>query len=124
MNQDLLTRAFGGNVYTRGMALLLFKVAAIPITIFVLFLTYWLLPNRKLPARRMIVPAILVGFTLELLKYANLLVWPFLRYKLEGEYGPFVNSATIVFLSFLAAMVVLAGAEWSAREHAGSARAL
>ena len=116
LNQDLLTRVFGGNVFTRGMALLLFKAAAIPVSIFMLFLIYWLLPNRKLPARRMIVPAILVGITLELLKYVNLMVWPFLRYKLEGEYGPFVNSATIVFLSFLAAMIVLAGAEWSARE--------
>ena len=115
LNQDLLTRFMGGTALTRGMAMVFFKAAAIPVSILMLFLIYWLLPNRKLPARRMIVPAILVGMTLELLKYINLLAWPYVRYKLAAEYGPFVNSATIVFLSFIAAMVVLAGAEWSAR---------
>jgi membrane protein len=92
-----------------------FKSAAIPITIFMLFLVYWLLPNRRLPWRSVVPVSIFVGLGLEALKYVNLLTWPFLRGKLESEYGPFINSVTIVLWSFLASMVVLAGAEWSAR---------
>ncbi len=92
-----------------------FKSAAIPITIFMLFLVYWLLPNRRLPWRSVVPVSIFVGLGLEALKYVNLLTWPFLRGKLESEYGPFINSVTIVLWSFLASMIVLAGAEWSAR---------
>lgn len=93
----------------------LYKGAAMFVSMLLLFLVYWLLPNRRLPARRLVPAAILIGLALELLKYINLLTLPWLRVKLAAEYGPFVNSATIVLWSFLAAMIVLAGAERSAR---------
>jgi uncharacterized BrkB/YihY/UPF0761 family membrane protein len=60
--------------------------------------------------------AVIVGLALEILKYVNLLTWPLLRLKLSREYGPFVYSASILLWSFFAAMIVLAGAEWSARK--------
>lgn len=97
------------------MMMVLFKAAAIPVTMLMLFLVYWLLPNRRLPWRSLVPVSIFVGLALEGLKYVNLLMWPYLRAKLEHEYGPFINSVTIVLWSFLASMVVLAGAEWSAR---------
>ena len=53
---------------------------------------------------RMIPVAIVVGLALELLKV-----------KLQKEYGPFYISVTIILWSFVSAMVVLAGADWSAR---------
>jgi uncharacterized BrkB/YihY/UPF0761 family membrane protein len=93
----------------------IFKAAAVPLSILALFLVYWLLPNRKIPARRVVPVAILVGLMLEVMKYINLLLWQFLSDKLRGEYGVFHNSATILVWSFMASMVVLAGAEWSAR---------
>ena len=95
--------------------LLFFKVAALPISILALFLVYWLLPNRKIDPRRVAPVAILVGLVLEAFKYINLLVFPLLRDKLQREYGVFRNSVTILLWSFVAALVVLAGAEWSAR---------
>ena len=52
----------------------------------------------------MIPVAIVVGLALELLKV-----------KLQKEYGPFYISVTIILWSFVSAMVVLAGADWSAR---------
>ncbi len=61
--------------------------------------------------------AILVGLGLELVKYLNLLIWPLLKDRLQREYGPFYISVTIVLFSFIAAMLVLAGAEWAAREN-------
>jgi uncharacterized BrkB/YihY/UPF0761 family membrane protein len=97
------------------LGLLLFKIAAVPISILALVFMYWLLPNRKIAPARMIPVAILVGLALELLKYINLLTWPFLKAKLQKEYGPFYISVTIILWSFVSAMIVLAGADWSAR---------
>jgi YihY family inner membrane protein len=92
-----------------------FKIAAIPLVMLILFLVYWLLPNGKMPLRRVIPAAIGVGFLLEVLKYATVLAWPWLHVKFSREYGPFVYSVTIIFWSFFASMLVLAGAEWAAR---------
>jgi hypothetical protein len=49
------------------------------------------------------------------LKCVNLLVWPFFKQKLEREYGPFYISVSVVLLSFVLGMIVLAGAQWAAR---------
>lgn len=92
-----------------------FKAAAIPATVFGLFLVYWLLPNRKVPWRTVVAPAVAVGLALEGMKYFALLIWPWLSAKLYAEYGPFRYSAAILLFSFLAAMLVLGGAEWAAR---------
>ena len=96
--------------------LLLFKLAAVPISILALFLIYWLLPNRKIPPVRVAPAAIFVGLVLEALKYVNLAMAPYLQAKLEHEYSIFRHSVGILLWSFIAAMVVLAGAEWSARQ--------
>jgi membrane protein len=96
--------------------LLMFKVAAVPISILALFLVYWLLPNRRIPPVRVAPAAIIVGLVLEALKYVNLAIAPYLQAKLEREYSIFRHSVAILLWSFIAAMVVLAGAEWSARQ--------
>jgi membrane protein len=95
--------------------LLMFKLAAVPISILALFLIYWLLPNRKIPPARVAPAAIFVGLILEALKYVNLAIAPYLQVKLEHEYYIFRHSVAILLWSFIASMVVLAGAEWSAR---------
>jgi membrane protein len=95
--------------------LVLFKAAAVPISILALFFVYWLLPNRKIEPVKVVPVAILVGLLLEALKYVTLLVWPVFSEKLHNEYGVFRNSVTILLWSFVGAMIVLAGAEWSAR---------
>jgi uncharacterized BrkB/YihY/UPF0761 family membrane protein len=97
--------------------LLVFKLAAVPISILALFLVYWLLPNRRIAPAGVVPVAILVGLALEAFKYLNLLLLPLLRAKLQREYGVFHNSATILLWSFLGALIVLAGAEWSARRY-------
>jgi membrane protein len=102
------------------LGLLLFKAAAIPMSMLMLFLIYWLLPNCKIKPARIVPAAIVVGLLLELLKYVNLWTWPYLRAKLQSEYGPFYYTVTIILWGFLAALVVLAGAEWSARQSQAS----
>src|SRR5580658_8773309 len=71
----------------------------------VLFLIYWLLPNCKIKPARIVPAAIIVGFLLEILKYINLWTWPYLRAKLQSEYGPFYYTVTIILWGFLAALV-------------------
>ncbi len=125
LNQEYLGRSLGFTAHVPlWINLIFFKFAAIPVSIFALFLVYWLLPNRRVPPLRVAPVAILVGLAIELLKYINLLMWPFLKERLQREYGPFYISVTIVIFSFIASMIVLAGAEWAARhnpvEQAGS----
>ncbi len=92
-----------------------FKALSVPVTILILFLVYWLLPNKRLNWRQLLPVSFVVGLALELLKFINVLTLPWLWNKLDHEYGPFKNSVAIVLWSFLASMIVLAGAEWSAR---------
>ena len=96
--------------------LLLFKLAAVPLSILSLFLIYWLLPNRKVPPSRVVTVAVCVGLILEAMKYVNLALAPWLEAKFESEYFIFRHSVTILIWSFLASLVVLAGAEWTARQ--------
>jgi uncharacterized BrkB/YihY/UPF0761 family membrane protein len=110
------TSAWGSLGPVQGwLNLLMFKIAAVPISILALFLIYWLLPNRKIPPARVAPAAIFVGLILEALKYVNLAIAPYLSAKLEHEYFIFRHSVAILLWSFIAAMVVLAGAEWTAR---------
>ena len=94
----------------------LYRLAAIPVTILSLFLTYWLLPNRRVPVWRVIPVAVVVGIGLEAMKYLFLYSWLWLSKKLINEYGEtFRYSVSLVIFTMLSAFVVLAGAEWSAR---------
>ncbi|HUA22361.1 MAG TPA: YihY/virulence factor BrkB family protein [Bryobacteraceae bacterium] len=124
LNNEFLTGTaeHGSASVANFLGLIFFKAAAIPISMLVLFLIYWLLPNRKIRPAEIVPAAILVGFLLEILKYINLWTWPYLRAKLQSEYGPFYYTVTIILWGFLASMVVLGGAEWSARRSLGAVR--
>jgi membrane protein len=62
-----------------------------------------------------------VGLILEGLKYVNLAITPYLQKKLEHEYFIFRYSVAILLWSFVASLVVLGGAEWTARQEAQTA---
>jgi uncharacterized BrkB/YihY/UPF0761 family membrane protein len=95
--------------------MLMFKIAAVPVSILMLFLIYWLLPNRKIDPLQVAPAAIWVGLSLELLKYLNILFRPWLVAKLAREYHMFQTSVSILLGSFVASLIVLAGAEYAAR---------
>lgn len=116
LNRKWLAGWAGAHAGAEWLNLIIFKLAAVPLSILALFLVYWLLPNCKIDPRRAAPTAILVGLILEALKYINLLVWHFMQNKISAEYGVFQHSATILLWSFTASMIVLAGAEWSARQ--------
>jgi YihY family inner membrane protein len=115
-NQEAALRMAGGDpAMAEFIRIVVFKSLALPVSILILFLVYWVLPNRRLRARDVLPVSIIVGLALEVLKYLNLLMLPWLHAKLSNEYGPVRNSVTIILWSFLASLIVLAGAEWSAR---------
>lgn len=119
-NRDALTALTGVAKISALMAEIFFKAAAVPMSILVLFLVYWLLPNRKIEPRAVVLPSIAIGLSLEAMKYVNVLTWGWFGQKLQREYGPFYRSVAIVLWSFFASLLVLAGAEWTARRRTES----
>jgi uncharacterized BrkB/YihY/UPF0761 family membrane protein len=116
MNHQWLASWMGSGGGVRAWVnLLIFKLAAVPFSILALFLVYWLLPNRKVPPGRVVPAAIMVGLLVETLKYVHIALAPWIEAKLEHEYFIFRHSALILLWSFFAALIVLAGAEWTAR---------
>jgi len=114
-NREWVASLAGKGALASWLTLLLFKLAAVPVSILMLFLIYWLLPNCKVDPVQVAPVAIWVGLALELLKYLNLLIRPLLVEKLEREFHMFQYSVTLLLGSFVAALIVLAGAEFAAR---------
>ena len=115
VNQNFLASQYGLRVLPPWMSLTIFKLGAFPVTILSLAITYWVLPNRKVPVRGILPVAVMVGSALELLKYGFLFAFPWLDRKFQNEYGPFHYAVSIVVFAMITSLVVLAGAEWSAR---------
>src|SRR4029079_1631698 len=110
-----LREKFGASLSRATFQFAVFRIVALPTTMLMIFLIYWRLPNRKIPMKRLIPASAVVAVLLEVSKYLNILTWPWLRAKLEREVPPFVQSITIVLWSFTATLILLTGAEWSAR---------
>jgi uncharacterized BrkB/YihY/UPF0761 family membrane protein len=115
VNVQFLSSKFGEGRYGAILQTVALKVTALPITMLMILLVYWMLPNAKIPVKRLIPVSVAVGLLLELAKWVNLITWPYLRDKLRNEVPPFVQSISIILWSFIGTMIVLAGAEWSAR---------
>jgi membrane protein len=91
------------------------KVFAIAASIAIFFLIYWVLPNGKVPARAVLPTAIIMGLLSEALKYGYILALPWLNFA--EVYGPFSLSVSLMFWAFLTGLLLLAGANLSAKEH-------
>ncbi|MBI4910296.1 MAG: YihY/virulence factor BrkB family protein [Acidobacteria bacterium] len=116
-NRTFLAKAFAQDwSLTGALGSLFFRGAAAMVTMLVLFLIYWLLPNTKIAWRRVLPVAILCGMLIELLKWLTIFFWKKIDEKFYLEYGPFEYAAIMVFWSFLASMLVLGGAEFAARK--------
>jgi uncharacterized BrkB/YihY/UPF0761 family membrane protein len=114
-NGDVIAHTLPNKFSVQAGKAIFFKLISVPLFILIIFAVYWVLPNRKIPASRLIPAAIFVGILLSVMNYVNLTTWPWLLAKLKNEEGPFVHSASILLWSFFSSLIVLAGAEWSAR---------
>lgn len=115
INVQFLMARFGERPFSATLQAVALKLSALPITMLMIFVVYWILPNARIPVRKLIPSSIVVAVLLELSKYLNVLTWPWLRAKLRTEVPPFVQSISIILWSFVATLIVLAGAKWSAR---------
>ena len=88
------------------------KICAVIASIGLFFLIYWLLPNRKVPARAVLPTAVVVGLLWELAKYLYILALPHLDFR--SVYGPFEVSVGLIIWAFLSGLLLLAGAYVSA----------
>lgn len=114
-SRTVLTFAFFG--HTENMAYDLaaqwfMKVCGIGLSILLFFLIYWILPNRKIPARAVLPTALMVGLLWELAKFLYIRALPWLDF--QSVYGPFYISVGLMMWAFLSGLLVLAGAHVSA----------
>lgn len=89
---------------------------AIIASILLFFLIYWILPNRKIPARAVLPTAIVIGVLWEIAKYIYVLVLP--RLDFRNVYGPFQYTVGLMMWSFISGLLLLAGAHFSATRYA------
>ena len=115
VNVHFMTSTFGSSHLGAILQTVALKVTALPITMLMIFLVYWRLPNARIPIKRLIPVSASIAILLELSKWINIVTWPYLRAKLSNEVPPFVQSISIILWAFIGTMIVLAGAEWSAR---------
>ncbi len=82
-------------------------------TVGVFFLTYYVLPNGKVPVGPVFSAALAAGVVTEAGKFVYHVTLPL--FKFREVYGPFALSVTMLFWAFLGALVLLSGADLSAR---------
>ena len=80
------------------------------------FLIYWVLPNRKVPARAVLPTAIVTGLLWEVAKHLYIAALPWLDF--QRVYGPFYISVGLMMWVFLSGLILLAGAHFSATRYA------
>jgi YihY family inner membrane protein len=92
------------------------RICALGASILIFFLIYWILPNRKVPARAVMPTAIVIGLLWEGAKYLYVLALPKLDF--QAVYGPFYVSVGLMIWAFLSGLLLLAGAHFSATRYA------
>jgi YihY family inner membrane protein len=92
------------------------RLCALVAGILLFFFIYWILPNRKVPARAVLPTAIVIGVLWEVGKYLYALVLP--RLDFQAVYGMFYVSVSLMIWAFLSGLLLLAGAHFSATRYA------
>jgi membrane protein len=92
------------------------RACALVASILLFFFVYWVLPNRKVPARAVLPTAIVIGVLWEAAKYLYVMALPKLDFA--AVYGPFYVSVGLMIWAFLSGLLLLAGAHFSATRYA------
>jgi membrane protein len=116
--RKILTAIFFGHVDNFAFRLiseswLALSTAAASILLF--FSIYWILPNRKLPARPVLRVSIVTGLLWVGAKYLFVAVLP--RLDLRALYGPFSVSVGLLLWAYVSGLLLFAGAQFSAMRH-------
>ncbi|MGH9650627.1 MAG: YhjD/YihY/BrkB family envelope integrity protein, partial [Terriglobales bacterium] len=89
----------------------LLEVVSIPFAVSIFFAIYHLLPNGKVPTRRVLPAAALTGVLTILASFVYVLTLPLFRFR--EVYGPFALSVTLLFWAYVGALILLFGAHLS-----------
>jgi YihY family inner membrane protein len=92
------------------------KILGMLVSVLIFFLIYWILPNRKVPARAVLPTAIVIGLLWDLAKSLYVMSLP--RLDFRSVYGPFEVSVGLMIWAFLSGLLLLAGAHFSATRYA------
>jgi YihY family inner membrane protein len=117
--ESLLAWIFFGHIHNFVYAFLngvTLRTLAVVVSILIFFLIYWILPNRKVPARAVLPTAIVIGVLWEGAKYLYVMALPHLDF--HSVYGPFEVSVGLMMWAFLSGLLLLAGAHFSATRYA------
>jgi YihY family inner membrane protein len=117
--QTVLTWIFFGhidNIVFRFLTEGTLQILSTVISILIFFLIYWILPNRKVPARAVLPTAIVIGLLWEVAKVIYVLALPHLDFP--SVYGPFYISVSLMMWAFLSGLLLLGGAHFSATRYA------
>lgn len=76
------------------------------------FSIYWLLPNRRIPARQVIRTSIITGVVWLVAKEGFVAILPHM--DLKALYGPFYVSVGLLFWAYVSGLILFAGAQFSA----------
>ena len=99
------------NFVFRGLSYIWMTAATGVACILFFFSIYWLLPNRKVPPRRVLRTSIVTGIVWLGAKYLFVAVLPHL--DLKALYGPFYVSVGLLFWSYVSGLILFAGAQFS-----------
>ena len=118
LQTKVLTLVFFGHTQNIVFAFLadsFLQLTAAFLSVSIFFITYWVLPNRKLPFRAVLPTAIVTGLFWELAKvvYVHALRWM----DLGAVYGPFAVSVGLMMWTFITGLLLLAGAHVSATRY-------
>jgi membrane protein len=85
------------------------------------FFIYWLLPNRKLPAKAVMPTAIVTGLLWAGAKFLYKDALPYLDLDPQngpnGSYGPFYISVGLILWGYVSGLLLLGGAQYSATRY-------
>jgi YihY family inner membrane protein len=104
------------NIFFDFLAHTFLSISAAFLSVGIFFLTYWLLPNRRVPVRAVLPAAIVTGLIWDGAKVVYVKVLPWL--DLRSAYGPFAVSVTLMIWAFLTGLLLLSGAHFSATRYA------
>jgi YihY family inner membrane protein len=108
---DVLFFHHTDNLFFEGISYLWLALSTGIASILFFFSIYWILPNRRIPARHVLRTSVVTGVIWLLAKNIYVAVLPYL--DLKALYGPFYVSVGLLFWAYISGLILFAGAQFS-----------
>lgn len=118
--RQVLTFLFFGhtdNIVFDGISYLWLALSTGVASILFFFSIYWLLPNRRIPAKHVLRTSVITGVIWLLSKNVFQAVLPYL--DLKALYGPFYVSVGLLLWAYCSGLILFAGAQFSVTRYNG-----